>query len=509
MAKQMLTERKINSLRAVYPEGHKKAGEKLARGKRYTLWDVSVRGFGVRVSDKGARTFVLKTRYPGGDHASNRALGEYAPLTDEQRDAAKAAYEALPTEDRKALTLDHYLLKKYGATTLAAAREKAKQWRALIEGDIDPAESEEQEREATREKRANTFSAVAEAFIAGKLPGERKRKEVERDIRREFIPAWGKWPITDISEAAIAALITAKSQKTPSQARNLLGTAKRLFQWAVDRRAYGIKASPAAHLKPAALCGEKTAVDRVLENDELRAFWRAAKRLPYPYGPIYQLLALSGLRLNEVADAQWSEFDPAVLQAIRQRRDGEAIDWSKIDPENLIWTIPAARMKGKNTGARKARAHVVPLTLDILAVLEPLRVFKRGDFLFSTTLGESPVWMSDKIKKKLDARMLAALRLIVRKAGGDPVRATIQRWTNHDIRRTVRTGLSRLRLPTDVCEAVLAYVRPGIEGTYNTHAYLDEKREALAQWAQELYRKVDPPKPKTSNVTKLIIPLRA
>ena len=82
-----------------------------------------------------------------------------------------------------------------------------------------------------------------------------------------------------------------------------------MFQWAIDQRTYGIKVSPAAQLKPAALCREKAARDRLLTEDELFAFWRAARRLPYPYSQVYQLLALTGLRLNEVADAQWSEFD--------------------------------------------------------------------------------------------------------------------------------------------------------------------------------------------------------
>ena len=53
-------------------------------------------------------------------------------------------------------------------------------------------------------------------------------------------------------------------------------------------------------------------------------------------------------------------------------------------------------------------------------------------------------------------------------------------WTNHDIRRTVRTKLSALRIPEEVREAVLAHARPGIKGHYDHHQYLDEKRDALS-----------------------------
>ena len=65
-------------------------------------------------------------------------------------------------------------------------------------------------------------------------------------------------------------------------------------------------------------------------------------------------------------------------------------------------------------------------------------------------------------------------------------------WENHDIRRTVRTHLSALRVPEEVREAVLAHARPGIKGTYDFHEYADEKREALTLWAARLRNIVEP-----------------
>jgi integrase len=97
--------------------------------------------------------------------------------------------------------------------------------------------------------------------------------------------------------------------------------------------------------------------------------------MAYPFGPIYRLLLLSGLRLNEVADAVWSEFDVG----------------------KGIWTIPASRMKGKNS---KARPHTVPLTADILAVLSDLPRFNGGEYLFSTTNGERPAWVAEQSVRK-------------------------------------------------------------------------------------------------------------
>ena len=67
--------------------------------------------------------------------------------------------------------------------------------------------------------------------------------------------------------------------------------------------------------------GKKITRDRLLNDDEVFAFWRGASRMPYPAGATYQMLALSGLRLSEVAEARWSEFHPTVVRAIRQRGD--------------------------------------------------------------------------------------------------------------------------------------------------------------------------------------------
>ena len=34
-------------------------------GSRYQVMDAQVPGFGVRVTDRGTRSFILRTRYPG------------------------------------------------------------------------------------------------------------------------------------------------------------------------------------------------------------------------------------------------------------------------------------------------------------------------------------------------------------------------------------------------------------------------------------------------------------
>ena len=420
MPKKTLNDRTLKALKAA------------PVGKTYDVADGVVPGLAVRVSETGRKTFVLLTRYPGSSNPTRRALGTY------------------------------------GALTLTKARDRARDWLELLRKGIDPRNEAERQRQAEQRQQRNTFAAVAEDFIKDKLPSERKGKEVERDIRREFLPKWGKRPIIDIGRRDILDVVKAKRQTAPAQARNLLGTAKRLFAWAVDQDCYGLTASPADTLKPSKVIGDKVSGQRTLSDKELFALWRAATRTPYPYGPAYRLLILTALRLNEVADASWREFDLT---------------------RNRLWTIPAARMKGRNG---KARPHAVPLTGDILAILQKLPRFKKGDYLFSVTFGASPVWMSNKVKRRIDERMLRTLRALARRRGDDPAEVKLADWTNHDIRRTVRSNLSRLKVTEEAREAVMAHARPGIKGTYDLYDYLDEKREALELWAARLRSIVEP-----------------
>ncbi|MCK1641926.1 integrase family protein [Bradyrhizobium sp. 157] len=437
------------------------------KGQRYQVMDAQVPGFGVRVTDTGTTTFILRTRYPGSDTPSRRELG------------------------------------RAGLMTLAAAREKARKWRELVERGVDPSEQEERERTDQLLKRRTTFAAVAEDFIREKLPGERNGKDIEREIRKDLLPNWKDLPITEITDLQVSSLIKAKGRSGRGRkagARNLFALVKRLFRWAMAQPEYGLRASPCENLRAKDLLGGRSRrTGRILSNEELFALWRSAKRMSYPVGPAYQLLALTALRLNEAVDAEEAEFDSMVMRLLRNQKDRQPIDWRAVPEERLIWVVPAERMKGKDSGEKQARAHAVPLTRDILELLETLPRFKRGKFLFSTTFGQSPTWIGTKIKKRLDKRMLLTLRAMAKRRGDDPADVTLPHWVNHDIRRTVRSHLSRLKVTEEAREAVLAHARPGIKGTYDLHDYLAEKREALELWAARL-REIVTPRP--DNVIK-------
>ena len=400
MAKRTLNDRILKALKPA------------PAGKRYELMDAIVPGFGVRVTESGQRTFILVARYPGSKNPTRRALAEY------------------------------------GALSLDKARQKARDWLELIRKGTDPSRAEEENRQASLRLQANTFAAVAEDFIRDKLPTERKGREVERDIRREFLARWDRLAITQVTEGHVREVVkAAKDRGSPYQAHNLLTTARRLFSWAIDQRAYGLENSPCDRLKPKAIIGKKKSRTRILNNDELRALWSATEGLGYPYGALFQILALTGQRKSEVAEARWSEFDLAAK----------------------VWVIPAERMKAD-------AAHLVPLSDEVIAILKSLPRFTRGDHLFSTDFGVKPVNGFSKGKVRLDKAMAAELGRL------DP-------FVLHDIRRSVRTRLSdpELKVPEIVRELVIAHTKPGLHKVYDLHAYRDEKRDALTAWAGKLH----------------------
>jgi integrase len=262
----------------------------------------------------------------------------------------------------------------------------------------------------------------------------------------------------------------AKSQgkPAPGQARNLLGIVKMFFTWVrKQKKRYGLTTNPCADLKAKDLCGTKMPVDRYLSDTEIAAFWRSVDRLKYPYGPLYKMLLLSGLRLNECADGAWSE----------------------IDFKAGIWIIPKERIKARN---EKARAHAVPLSSAMVEIFEDLSRFKRGDFLFSNSFGENSVWVGNNVKKRLDTRMIRSLRALARMRGEDPSKVQLAAWTNHDLRRTLRSNLTRLRVDRETAEAILAHVKNGIVGTYDVHDHLLEKKDALELWATRVRMLVTP-----------------
>ena len=125
----------------------------------------------------------------------------------------------------------------------------------------------------------------------------------------------------------------------------------------------------------------ETSRDRVLSDDEVRWFWKAADEQGYPFGAIYKLLLLTGQRRSEVAEMVVGE----------------------VDMGNRLWTIPKER-------AKNDQAHDVALSASAMVIIEALpRIVGKQGFLFTTT-GRTPVSGWSRTKANFDKAMLAIAR---------------------------------------------------------------------------------------------------
>jgi integrase len=59
-------------------------------------------------------------------------------------------------------------------------------------------------------------------------------------------------------------------------------------------------------------------------------------------------------------------------------------------------------------------------------------------------------------------------------------------FTLHDLRRTFRTGLGRLGIPSHVAELAINHVRQGMQAVYDRHTYQGEIASALIMWADHV-----------------------
>ncbi|MFD0987806.1 tyrosine-type recombinase/integrase [Methyloligella solikamskensis] len=412
------------------------------------IWDGAATGLGLKVLPSAKRVWVMQLVWPGQKTQSRRRLGHYP------------------------------------AMSLADAREKAQEFYALAKSGVDPfAKAEEERADADARRRAEelaarTFGDFAEQFITERS-GNRRAKTDAREIRRNLISIWGDRPLRSITPRDVRELITALRMRAPYEAKNAWTHTVGIFKAAVHEEL--IEASPCASLDKRLLFKDAgiSPRDRILSEDEVFALWRAAGRIGHPYGDFYRLLLLTGLRVNELGRARWSELHPQLRSVIRDAgKKGAQIDWTRIKDETKLLTIPAARFKSK-------LEHLVPLSDDACQILADLPRFADCDFLFTTT-GTVPINGHSKAKRALDASIVRTLRAMAKQRGDDPRSVTPERWVLHDLRRVVRTNLAALQVDDHVAEMAIGHGRTGLQRVYDQHKYLPEIRQAMIAWAVRL-----------------------
>ncbi|MBM4287112.1 MAG: DUF4102 domain-containing protein [Deltaproteobacteria bacterium] len=284
-----------------------------ARDKRYTAW--GERGFGLRVTPNGIKTFVFKYRFNG-----------------------KVRWMTLGT---------------YGDKTLAEAHEAHAEALKVLRQGIDPGAKAIEDREAVR--LAPTVATLADEYLE-KWAKLRKRswKTDKRVLDKDVLPGWGELKAKDITKRDVIELLDKIVDRgAPIMANRCFAIIRKMFRFGAKRGI--VTASPCIDVDAPAQENQR---DRVLSADEIRSFWNSLDGEGMKGVNPFIKLALK-------------------LELVTAQRKGEccAAAWEEIDLEDGWWTIPGEKTElrsnhGVEYGLAKNglphRVPLVPLAKEIL-----------------------------------------------------------------------------------------------------------------------------------------------
>lgn len=315
------------------------------------------------------------------------------------------------------------------------ARREARKALGAVAANRDPL----QERRKKEGEAENTLQLICEDYLKREGKRLRTRDQIEQTLKRLVYPNLGARQIDSILRSEIVRLLDKiEDERGAGMATNTLAHIRKIMNWHASRtddfRSPIVRGM--ARTKP-----KERARDRILTDDELRAVWKAAEAYPGPFGRYLQFVLLTVTRRNEAADMADTELS------------GDD------------WIIPAARYKTKVD-------HVVPLSEAARGLLASLQRVKDVPYYFTT--GTEPISGFTKFKSEFD------------KACG------VTGWTIHDLRRTGRSLMSRAGIEADHAERCLGHAIGGVRGTYDRHAYYDEKKRAFEALAAQIDRIINP-----------------
>jgi integrase len=367
--------------------------------ERTIFWDTEVKRFGLMVTQSGHKSFVLQYR--------DRATGE---------------------QHRLSIPQDAFKVKK------------AREWARDNKADVHLGGNPIVERRKIERLDETTFKAIAEKYLkmSAKL---RSIKLVRSSLERFALPAFGEKQIAEIKKSDISDMRDrVASGSGPGAADYAVSVIARVMNFH-ERVSDDFKAPSFKGL--ALQKAAEQARDRILNDDELRAFWKATEGegAKGSFRPMLRFILLTATRRDEAAEMAWSEID------------------------GKDWVIPKERYKTKTE-------LLIPLSDAAQKVLAGIPRTK-SKYVFVTASGKALKSFS-AAKAELDED------------------CGVNDWTIHDLRRTARSLLARAGVSEDHAERCLGHKIRGISGTYNRHAYYDEKKQAFEKLAALVDRIVNP-----------------
>jgi integrase len=357
------------------------------RARAYEVADRRVIGLRIVVYRTGNRSFAI--RYPFHGRSRNHTIGPYPRL--KIADARKIAAKKLRDVH----------------SGLDPAKEKADQLKASKSGTV-----------------AQAFAA----FDAGHLVKRRSARETRRIFNKYVLPKWRARPLIAITKSDVIDVLKAIS--APAMSNRTYSALSKFFRWCSAHDL--IQTAPT--LGVSKLHSENKGRDRILNDREIRWYWRACDQLRTPYGPLLKLCLAVGCRKGEAANIRWDD-----------------VDW-----DTNIWTIAQT----KTDAARQV--YLTPMTTRLL------RSFNMDhDYIF----GPKPPSGWSKAKKELDSLMA--------KAAIEDFESPPPAFIIHDTRRTARSILARLGVPPEVAKRAVGHNIAGMDKIYDRHTYADELKAAF------------------------------
>ena len=255
--------------------------------KDVLLFDSDTRGFGLRVTASGGKTFLAQYQAAGAKRRVS--IGAFGVLTvDQARKAARgilgaAALGGDPVADRRASDAAATQARAAAAFTV---RRLIEAWATARQGDRRP-----------------NYLNIARAHLIRNLPD------------------WLDRPASSITTSeAVRLLDDLKKTKGTVTANRTLAYGRAAYGWAVKRQE--LSANP---LQGIEMPGREAPRERVLTKPELGAIWQAAGRFGGTLGACVRVMMLTLQRRDEVASMCWTELD------------------NPADPKT--WTLPSKRAK--------------------------------------------------------------------------------------------------------------------------------------------------------------------
>lgn len=364
------------------------------RGQKFYP-DDQLPGFGVRVSQGGAKSFVLV----------------YGPR-------------------RERVTIG-----RYPVISLAEARTEAR--RRLAEITLGKARPKTISFEDARDK----FLAACET---------KNRARTVNDYRRllKHFP-FGRTQLAQVSRRDLSDRLE-RLRTTPSEANHALVAVKVFFRWA-ERQGY-LETNPSGALRTKQVFASR---ERALTDAELGAVYQLACSEPYPYGPIVALLTLTGQRRGEIAALRWSWIERRAKTItfpaeITKNRRAHVLPFGDViaaildglpEMDDLLFPASRTHVRGKLTGVfngwpkakvafDKKLEGVAPYTLHDL----------RRTFSSQLAALGTPIHVTEKLLNHVSGSLSGVAGVYNRYSYAAEMRAAMEAYEAHVLKLAVAAG---------------------------------------------------------------------